>query len=1033
MASLDEYSSLKSQLADTKSKLAASTTAYAGSTAPTTRDSALDVKTRSLKDSMQIAKDAYLKERWFGDQSKPKVQEGGQTGLMGKALNTLSLPLYGIVGGVESLTGKNVTSGFWENIDENIKTGKRTFSDLLKRSGTPGSIAGPLGFGLDIAFDPVNWATMGTAALIPRLGVGLAKGNIGGLVKGATSGALQKAAIAGKFMGAKNTSTFQKLAQRSFDSAQEYNEMIGTTIDKIAGESWWRDTLRGAKENILASNPRLAEFHKYWEYSPKNWHDQVRLQDAIIDATGGRANFDKLRDLVRNTDGDVDEALRKFSQERAAARPNTSPSTPTFAEQLADEADTYTNALGGPDRTKKLAAAVKEAADAADIALEPEAFVSFDGADNLARILEESTGNPVVYDDIKEILDSGLMDETGVKWYDDMRKKVTNWKSRTLKVKDKEIGISGKKIMDGYDTYMSIFRRVKVPGSPTAYTNAILGNPIMAKMSGLDAFSREYINSVKKAWQATGGGRNSDLALQELLKGSPLREYFMKNPIETRGMLGVSPQEMGLKLSVDGAVRMGKMGRQAGIIPKEMTDDEVAKALAGEIDDILKEIPPTEVDIVGKAESLVDGKTQAELAGDMARKYTMKSPNDIAREMALSGGGMTKFDTPVGMIPQEFFDSSMANKFFDRVAKRAEAGSAPAKLLDLFLNKAPNQYGRIDQAYRFGLLDYATSHGLSEKELKLVGRFVDIKGTDLGKARNVDGIARYQLSPEKAMELASATYLNYAAMPAAIKVLRSMPLLGSPFASFMYGMTLKTMQTAAYNPAVFNKVSFALHDLGGTEGPLEREALKSPYSSRLNDYAMYKLPFFKQNPMYLNLASVLPFYSLNMFQPVDRSYGDTIPDSLVYLKDKLPIAGDPAAQVIFDYIILPAILADATDATGSFGQKIYPEGAGALEKTLLAGRAAAETVLPGALGVAGLAVPDVDIPFTNTSVIEASPLYRMRNIAYAKEGKNVYGISGKEAPSSRTLRSLAAMLGISVSPMDTTYTEDEFKDKIKSK
>jgi hypothetical protein len=1029
MSFIDEYSSLKKQLADTKSQLATSSTAYAGKTSPTRADAQLDIKSRSLQESMQIAKDKHLKERWFGDVNEKREQEGGETGLMGKALKALAIPLYTSVGVAENLTGKNVTSGFWENIDENIRTGERTYADLLKRSGVQGSVAGPLGFGLDVMMDPVNWATLGTAAIIPRLGVGLAKAGPAGLIKAAESGALQKASVAGKFLGAKNTLAFKELAKKSFESGQEYNRMIGLTIEDIAKNSWSRDFFKGVKEQVLSSNPRLAEFHKYWEYNPQNWHDNVRLQDALIDISGGRANFDKIRAIIAKG-GDPMEEYYKLASERISSRTAT-PNSVSALDDIVDEADAITNAIGGGEQISKLSKAVKEAADAADIALDPKPFVSFDGHENLIRLLEESTGTSVEYEDIRKLINSGMMDETGVQWYDNARQKFKNWKSKSIKIGEKEIALKGEKILEGYDMYLSIFRRVKVPGSPTAYTNAILGNPVMAAMTGIDVFSREYISGVKKGWQATGGSRNSDIALQELLSKPVLRQYFMRRPTETRGMLGMSPQEMGIKIAADGATRIGRIGRQTDLINRNWSDEDVAKALSGEIEIILRQIHPDAVEISGRAESLVDFVSQGQLAGDKARKYVMGSPNDLARDLAVSGGGATKFDTPVGMIPQEFFDSNMANRFFDAVAMRAEAGQPVAKLLDLFLNKAPDQYGRIDQAYRFGLLHYATSHGLSEKEVRLVGRYIDIGADDLGKVKNVDGIARYELSPEKAMELASAAYLNYAAMPAAIKVLRSMPLLGSPFASFMYGMSLKTLQAVPYNPAVFNKITFALNDFGGTEGPVDKASLQSPYYSRLNDYAMYRLPFFQEHPLYLNLANILPFYSLNMFQPTDRNYGDTIPDSLVYLKDKLPIANDPAAQVIFDYLILPMILSEGVAATGTFGQRIYPEGAGALEKTLLAGRAAAETVLPGALGVTGLVAPDVDIPFTNTSAIEALPLYRARSIGYAKEGKNVYGVTGREPASSRTIRSLGALAGLSVSPMDTTYTEKEFKEEIK--
>lgn len=76
--------------------------------------------------------------------------------------------------------------------------------------------------------------------------------------------------------------------------------------------------------------------------------------------------------------------------------------------------------------------------------------------------------------------------------------------------------------------------------------------------------------------------------------------------------------------------------------------------------------------------------------------------------------------------------------------------------------------------------------------------------------------------------------MNYAAMPAAVKVLRSLPM-GSPFFSFQYAMAAKLGQTLVSNPAAFNKVSFALHEASGNKTPLVKEALNSPYYSFLSN------------------------------------------------------------------------------------------------------------------------------------------------------------------------------------------------------
>lgn len=39
---------------------------------------------------------------------------------------------------------------------------------------------------------------------------------------------------------------------------------------------------------------------------------------------------------------------------------------------------------------------------------------------------------------------------------------------------------------------------------------------------------------------------------------------------------------------------------------------------------------------------------------------------------------------------------------------------------------------------------------------------------------------------------------------------------------------------------------------------------------------MLKLPFFQENPLYLNVANMIPYYSMNMFMPNERKYQNTL-------------------------------------------------------------------------------------------------------------------------------------------------------------
>jgi hypothetical protein len=253
-------------------------------------------------------------------------------------------------------------------------------------------------------------------------------------------------------------------------------------------------------------------------------------------------------------------------------------------------------------------------------------------------------------------------------------------------------------------------------------------------------------------------------------------------------------------------------------------------------------------------------------------------------------------------------------------------------------------------------------------------------------------------------------------MPAAVRVLRNFPLLGSPFVSFMYGMTLKTGQTLAYNPSAFNKVTFAMNDFGGTKTPLEKKALNTEFYSYLNKPGMFRTPFLDQNPIYLNLSSMIPYYSLNMFNPTQTQYGDTMPEQLMQYIQSSPIIKDPVGSTLFDYLIQPLILGEAIRPQGQFGQPLYPVDATALEKFGYGARSLGEAYVPNIMSYAGLLTPEAAADYI--------PSYRWRQLSRAKAGKNPIGISSKESAASRTMRAVFQASGVPVqAPMNTSFTQ----------
>jgi hypothetical protein len=261
-------------------------------------------------------------------------------------------------------------------------------------------------------------------------------------------------------------------------------------------------------------------------------------------------------------------------------------------------------------------------------------------------------------------------------------------------------------------------------------------------------------------------------------------------------------------------------------------------------------------------------------------------------------------------------------------------------------------------------------------------------------------------------------------MPAFVKAIRSMPVLGSPFFSFQYAMLAKTGKTMLNNPAAFNQINFLIKELESDKSPVERAALKTKYYSYLDKPGMVNLgenvPFFVGNPLYLNLSQMIPYYSLNILNPATRSFNDTIRGKFASVLDQSQLMKDPVGQILMDYIVLPSLLYDEIPKN-MFGGQLYPEGTGVLGKMGLAARTGAEAFLPSSAGWFAPLVPD--------SMKNLIPSYPGRKIGFAVEGKTTMGIQTNEAPASRGLRAYLGTLGINLYPVELTNVISEINKK----
>lgn len=304
------------------------------------------------------------------------------------------------------------------------------------------------------------------------------------------------------------------------------------------------------------------------------------------------------------------------------------------------------------------------------------------------------------------------------------------------------------------------------------------------------------------------------------------------------------------------------------------------------------------------------------------------------------------------------------------------------------VNKSGEAYGSIDQTFKIGTLLHLHLNGVSAEELKNIAKYVPLAESDITKVGNL-----YKLSALKAGEVANEAFMNYAAMPSAVRMLRSLPILGSPFASFTYGTLAKTGKALVNNPGFFNKLTFARNEVsqGSPQTPIEKTALASPFYNYLNTYGRVKIPFFQSYPTYLNIANWVPYLGLNNLNPSERQYTTEVGSTVGGVFDAMPFMKTPEGQILFDYIIQPYILGES-QPTGQFGQPLYPSDAGAGKKLLSLGSAAVGNYLP-----------------LN---------YRLPQIINAMEGKNAQGIASSKSGYELTFKALLSTLGVPISDVD---------------
>lgn len=1030
-----QIKSLEDQIAKYQGSLAASPTASSSNLAPTYKDLLAETNKDALETKKRALEKKNLSAAWYGaDTGSSSADQGSTPGIIGKALNVLQRPLQTVVKGVKTAIG------------DTTDVPNQEFTDLLRQHGIGGVPGSVLGFTADVMLDPVNWLTMGTGALIPRVGYGLAKGAAEGGVTGAmragseglVSSLGRKASfVVGHtpFVNKGEGSFARKLSEKAAQSAENYKILtdsdpakyftmsgVGRGIGATHGGIGIGDITRG----ILSRVPYGDDFYKSMYYNSRDWLDNQMALDV---------------------------AQRASAKTIAEARPVSA------AGELASEAESFEAAMSHPNplilkpfppgQAKRAAmdALDKVAEERAWINANPEKILSANPEQNADRLLQELAAT----DNLRVALSPAYSEfgtlggPTGIKWYDDL----TKW-GNSVKVKIGPKEIEPIKVFN--DVYSSIIQGAFKPFhtilSPTTWAmNVLSALPMYMMMGGENAagFMSDYMRIYKGLagidpranvvesllGQASKTGKVWEVdQAANAARAADVRKFVEKYPDTTRSSIGVGPAYL------FGHYDLGQLVKQE-VAKGNYTAAEAASGIAEqEILAAKAEFQQQAIrsgNLSGKPKRSVGEKILG-LFGTISKGPKAGTPSTVSEELiSRAGGGLPmSLDLPAGLANMEVagqtirdfrMQPELLNKMDDFIKAKADAGSRPFKIFQDLMDNARAGYEHQDQAFRMAVINQMMNHGITEDGLKVMTRFVNMRNPEsqILSTYTLNGHKMYRVSMDYATEVAHEAAINYGAMPAAIKMVRSMNIVGAPFASFGYGMANKTVQSLAYNPSFFNKVSFGTQSASGQKTPLEKQALDSKYYDWYNQPSMMRLPdtmnFFSKYPLYLNLSNALPYYSLNIFQPANRSYSSVLPDTVVKTLDSLPVLKDPVGQALFDNFILPTIISSTDRPINSVGAPLYPINATAADKAFYAGRGLADAMTPAFASVGGLLLP--------SEYAKYYPGYRTRKFSYGKDERNQLGIPGTESSSSRAIRNILGYLGIPLEQANTSYAASQ--------
>jgi hypothetical protein len=1000
---------------------------------------------RTLKKQLSYAQGAKASTDWYGPKGAAKVDDGGpKPGIIGRAIDILSVPTYAAAGAAKSILGQS-DKGFVDTVNSNMFKDKDLFGDVLSRAGLPDTVSAIGGFALDVGvgglLDPLSAVstTRPYASAAWKLGAGAKRAGTEGALAATKTIALEKASgLARLVPGFKGTEMAGKLFSASERAATAYDKAIGTTfldlLDEAPKSSWLGpDLLPNMEAAVKKIGPKSTKAWDFFIGQPGKWFENSLKRDQLESMglmTGGKllpGAKEALEEIAVPYGGvikitspgaaeTIEQGLEAASQAKgaaddlAAAGAKAAGKTPAPSLPKANVAEIMDSTKGVSDGLKDPVSRLHNSLDQSmDVANSPKNITVSDDMRETAQRFMDEFGDEITMQDLYSTLnDVAETERTGLKGYDLM---ISN--ARKLKLGDAPV-IGGafkdtkfknveylKEILGTYSKFITLFTTGKVGFSTASRFNSWLGNPHMAGMEGRNVTNPEYYRKIKDALQILRGKGRAEI-IDELRKIPGIAEFAKNNPKTWSKIFGFKYSMFDTTALVSDAIKSGDLGDMAryGLNLQENIIKDVEKIFLDVRGLKTKEEWQTALKDVLKSSSM-DPRTAEEGLGRYVMEYYVKHQKVPPIE-----------DVPLSYL-SNMLDSSDVMKWKTDIARKAQGTGASAlgyKALNWYLTKPMENFELADHAFRLGQFMQDTQLGLTSMEIDKLRRFYRISSKDIAKdiAKDVNtglsyvernGQRYYRFTPEKAAEIASGTYMNYAAMPAAIKVLRSVPILGSPFAAFGYSMLGKTAQTAVFNPTYFAKAQAFMKEaslgLAGPQTPGEKEALQTN-QAYLNNPFMLRLPrFFEEFPVFVNMKNPTPFLS-NLLSPNERSWSNTFKGNIGNILDSDLFMKDPFGQWLASFALLPFFVEDGESPQNIFGTPLYPKDTPFSGKAGYAARDLAESVVPAGLSPLAFLVnmigPDA---MRDPKFIDNFPLAKYRGLAYALQGKSSVGAGTK--------------------------------------